>query len=94
MLSEPVPPRDISVEEKGKLTFYGVCSGCHAYDIRMIGPPTRDLQAIYNNNPQGIVDYITNPIHRRENYPEMPPQNYLSEETRMAVAEYMLTVEK
>ena len=94
MLAEPVPPRDISVEEKGKLTFYGVCSGCHAYGIRMIGPPTRDLQAIYNNNPQGIVDYITNPIRRRENYPEMPPQNYLSEETRMAVAEYMLTVEK
>jgi len=60
----------------------------------MIGPPTRDLQAIYKNNPQGIVDYITNPIRRRENYPEMPPQNYLSEETRMAVAEYMLTVEK
>lgn len=94
MLAEPVAPREISPEEKGKLTFYGVCSGCHAYNIRMIGPPTRDIQAIYNNNPQGIVDYITNPIHRRENYPEMPPQNYLSEETRMAVAEYMLTVEK
>ena len=94
MLAEPVEPRMISPEEKGKLTFYGVCSGCHAYDIRMIGPPTRDLQAIYKDNPQGIVDYITAPIHRRENYPEMPPQNYLSEETRMAVAEYMLTVEK
>ncbi|MBL4755725.1 MAG: right-handed parallel beta-helix repeat-containing protein [Flavobacteriales bacterium] len=94
MLAEPVEPRDITIQEKGKLTFYGVCSGCHAYEIRMIGPPTRDLQAIYNNNPQGIVDYITNPVHRRENYPEMPPQDYLSEETRMAVAEYMLTVEK
>jgi mono/diheme cytochrome c family protein len=94
MLAEPVPPRDISAAEKGKLTYYGVCSGCHAYDIRMIGPPTRDLQAMYANNPQGIVDYITNPVHRRESYPEMPPQNYLSEETRMAVAEYMLTVEK
>ncbi|MBL4755565.1 MAG: right-handed parallel beta-helix repeat-containing protein, partial [Flavobacteriales bacterium] len=86
ILAKPVEPRDITIQEKGKLTFYGVCSGCHAYDIRMIGPPTRDLQAIYNNNPQGIVDYITNPVHRRENYPEMPPQDYLSEETRMAVA--------
>jgi len=94
MLDKPVPPRDISAEEKGKLTYYGVCSGCHAYDIRMIGPPTRDLQAMYSNNPQGIVDYITDPVHRRESYPEMPPQNYLSEETRMAVAKYMLTVEK
>ena len=94
MLPEPVPPREISAEEKGKLTYYGVCSGCHAYGIRMIGPPTRDLQAIYANNPQGLADYITAPIKRRDDYPEMPPQNYLSEETRMAVAEYMLSVEK
>jgi Sigma-70 region 2 len=35
-----------------------------------------------------------NPVHKREDYPEMPPQNYLSEETRKAVAEYMLTLTK
>ena len=39
-----------------------------------------------------IVDYITNPVKKRDDYPEMPPQNYLSEEVRLAAAEYMLTV--
>ena len=42
------------------------------------------------DNPQGIVDYITNPVKKRDDYPEMPPQGYLDEETRMAVAKHML----
>ena len=94
MLDKPVAPRAISAEEKGKLTFYGVCAGCHAFDVRMIGPPINVIQAIYNNNPQGMVDFITAPTHRREDYPEMPPQNYLSPETRLAVAEYILTLKQ
>ena len=92
LLPHPVEPRNISMQEKGELTYYGVCAGCHAYNVRMIGPPTITIQALYANNPQGIVDYITSPVQKREDYPEMPPQNYLTEETRLAVAEYMLTI--
>lgn len=94
LLSEPVAPRNIETEEKGKLAFFGVCSGCHAYDVRMIGPSTQVIQALYKNNPQGLADYIANPVRKREDYDEMPPQNYLTEETRLAVAEYMLSIEK
>lgn len=94
LLAEPVAPREIKKEEKGKLAFYGVCSGCHAYDVRLLGPPTQVIQALYKDNPQGLADYINEPIRRREDFPEMPPQNYLSEETRLAVAEYMLSLKK
>jgi parallel beta-helix repeat protein len=94
LLSEPVAPRDIEKEEKGKMAFYGVCSGCHAYDVRMIGPPVQALQAMYKDNPQGLADYIANPVRRRDDYDEMPPQNYLTEETRLAVAEYMLSIKQ
>jgi hypothetical protein len=52
------------------------------------------IQTLYKNNPEGIFNYITEPIHKRQDYPEMPPQNYLSEEARKAVAEYMLTLTK
>jgi hypothetical protein len=58
----------------------------------LIGPPTEIIQAIHNNNPQGIVDYITAPKNLREDYPEMPPQDYLSDEAKMAVAEYILAL--
>jgi parallel beta-helix repeat protein len=94
MLDKPVAPRAITMEEKGNLTYYGICAGCHAYDVRMIGPPINAIQAIYNNNPQGMADFIAAPTHRREDYPEMPPQNYLSPETRLAVAEYVLLLEQ
>ena len=90
----PVPPRSVSKEELGELTYYGVCAGCHAFGTRLIGPPTEVLQAIHNNNPQGIVDYITHPKNLREDYPEMPPQDYLSDEAKMAVAEYILALKE
>ena len=94
MTPSPVPPRSVSKEELGELTYYGVCAGCHAWGTRLIGPPTDILQAIHNNNPQGIVDYITEPKNLRDDYPEMPPQDYLSDEAKMAVAEYILALKE
>jgi len=92
LLPEPYKPLELETMEKGKLAFYGVCSGCHAYDINMIGPPVQVIQALYKDNPKGLAEYINNPVKKRDDYPEMPPQNYLSEETRMAVAEYVLSI--
>jgi parallel beta-helix repeat protein len=94
LLSEPVAPRTSTPAERSRLTYYGVCSGCHAYNVRMVGPPTVTIQAMYKDNPQGIADYIAKPVHKRKDYPEMPPQNYMSEEMRLEVAKFMLAVEK
>jgi parallel beta-helix repeat protein len=94
LLDERAERREIAAEDMGKRAYYGVCAGCHSYSIKMIGPPTQIIQALYADNPQGIVDYITSPTRKRDDYPEMPPQNYLSEEVRMAAAEFMLQVTK
>ncbi|WP_339705269.1 parallel beta-helix domain-containing protein [uncultured Kriegella sp.] len=94
LLDKPVPARSVSKKELGELTYYGVCAGCHAFGSRLIGPPTDIIQAIHNNNPQGIVDYISNPKNLRDDYPEMPPQDYLSDEAKMAVAEYILAMKE
>lgn len=91
-LLEPVPPRDIRGEDRGKIAYLGICVGCHTYTGRMVGPPVQILQALYMDDPEGLAEYIANPTKKRDDYPEMPPQNYLDEETRMAVAEYMLGV--
>ena len=93
LLPEPVPPREITELDKGKLTYFGVCTGCHAYNTRMIGPPVEVIQALYMENPEGIAAYIANPEKKRDDYPEMPTQNYLSEAERLAVAKYMLGVD-
>ncbi|MCA0933499.1 right-handed parallel beta-helix repeat-containing protein [Lutimonas saemankumensis] len=94
LLDKPAEPRQISKEDLGEMTYYGICSGCHAYDIRLIGVPTNVIQMIYKDNPQGMVDYMNNPKNLRDDYPEMPPQDYLSDEAKLAVAEYILTLKK
>ena len=38
-----------------------------------------------------LADYIAAPTKKRDDYPEMPPQNYLDPETRLEVAKYMLS---
>jgi cytochrome c551/c552 len=70
----------------------GICAGCHAYTGRLIGPPVQIIQALYIDDPQGIANYIASPIKTRDDYPEMPPQDYLDEDTRLAAAQYMLKV--
>ena len=94
LLDEPVAPKIISNAELGEMTYYGICSGCHAFDIRLIGVPVNVIQMIYKDNPQGIVDYINNPKNLRDDYPEMPPQDYLSENAKQAVASYMLSLKQ
>jgi parallel beta-helix repeat protein len=90
-LLPPVPARVIEPGDRGKITYLGVCAGCHTYSGRMIGPPVQIIQALYMDNPQGLADYIANPTKKRDDYPEMPKQDYLDEETRLAVAEHMLS---
>jgi parallel beta-helix repeat protein len=89
-LPERAPPRNMEHMEIGKLAYYGICAGCHAYDTRMIGPPTRIVQALYMDDPQGIAAYAANPVKKREDYPEMPPQSHLDPATLQAAAEFML----
>jgi len=93
-LVEPVPPRSMEDLDQGKLAYYGVCAGCHAYNARMIGPPTQIIQALYMDNPEGIAEYAANPVKKRDDYPEMPPQAHLDAETRLAAAKFMLQVNK
>ncbi len=92
LLPEPVAAREIDQSEQGKITYLGICTGCHTYTGRMIGPPVQVIQAMYMDNPEGLAEYIAQPVKKRQDYPEMPPQDYLSEEVRLAVAEYMLSV--
>ncbi len=93
-LPEPVPARGLDNVDIGKLTYYGICAGCHAYSLRLIGPPTQIIQALYMDNPEGIAAYAAQPVKKREDYPEMPPQGHLDEESLMAAARFMLELER
>ncbi len=92
LLEQPAKARVMNADDRGKLIYSSVCAGCHAYNVRMIGPPTQVIQAMYAGNPQGIADYIANPVKKREDFPAMPPQGHLSSDLRLAVAKYMLAL--
>ena len=74
----------------GKRTFEAICAGCHALNYRLIGPPIREIQAKYPNNPAGIAAFATAPQKVRSDFPQMPPQAYLGGDALTAVAGYML----
>lgn len=92
LLDQPAAPRSVDVKDKGKYAYLGICTGCHAYTGRLIGPPVQVIQSLYMDDPKALAAYIANPIKKREDYPAMPKQDYLDEETRQAVALYMLSV--
>ena len=94
LLAGGAEPRVIHPSERGEIAYLGVCSGCHSYTGRLIGPSVEVIQAMYAGNPEGLVEYINAPIKKRDNFPPMPAQNYLDAETQMAVATYMLALEK
>jgi len=91
-LADPIESRSLSATQKAQLTYHAVCSGCHAYDHTMIGPPMMVIKLIYLDNPEGLAKWIANPTKKRpiEQFPAMPPQNYLSEELRLDLARYIL----
>jgi parallel beta-helix repeat protein len=91
-LDEPLSSKALSAKQKAQLTYHAVCSGCHAYDHTMIGPPMMAIKGIYYDNPEGLAAWIANPTKKRplEQFPAMPPQNYLSEELRLDLANYIL----
>ena len=51
---------------------------------------TERLQAMYGDDAQALADYNA-PLKKWDDYPEMPPQDYLDAQTRLAVADYMLS---
>jgi len=91
-LAEPVPSRSLSEAQKVQLTYHAVCSGCHAYDNTMIGPPMTVIKALYMDNPEGLAQWIAAPTKKRpiEEFPAMPPQDYLSPQLRLDLANYIL----
>ena len=91
MLEAPADPRIITADASGaEVVYNGICAGCHAYNVRLIGPPALVIQAQYGDDAQAIANYVAEPVRRRPDFPNMPPQGHISEEMRLLVAEYML----
>jgi cytochrome c551/c552 len=91
MLPEPVQSPPLTPEQKGRLTYLAVCTGCHAYNAQLHGPSMIAVRALYQGNPDGLAKYAAHPVRKRKDFAEMPNQDYLGEDVLKAVANYILT---
>jgi parallel beta-helix repeat protein len=91
-LDKPIEAPSLSLQQKGRLAYLAVCTGCHSFSARITGPPMVAARAPYMGSPQKLADWIANPTKRRSDYPSMPPQNYLPADVRLEVAKYVLGI--
>jgi cytochrome c551/c552 len=80
--------------ETGEEIFTAVCSGCHAFSFRLIGPAVREIQETYAGNSEGIVAFALAPTKIRKDFPPMPSQSHLGKDRLSIVARYILDMTK
>lgn len=83
------PAAGLPAEERGKAVFETVCSSCHRFDSRLVGPPFKDVIPKYTGNVEWLKRFIRDPVKTNAGYPAMPKLG-LKEEEIDAVARYLL----
>jgi len=80
---------DAAALEKGKKVYDAVCSVCHRFDVKIIGPPYNDVVPKYKGNVEKLKAFIRNPVKVDPSFPAMPKPP-IKEDEIDAVARYLL----
>ncbi len=75
--------------QNGHAIFQRICSACHRFDRRLVGPPLDTVLPKYRNDMEGLKSFIRNPVKKNPDYPPMPRLG-LKEEEIEAAAAYLL----
>lgn len=79
-----------AVLEKGKKVFDTVCSVCHRFDSKVIGPPLNEVVPKYKGDVAKLKGFIRNPVKVNPALPAMP-KPAIKEDEVDAVARYLLS---
>ncbi|MDZ7265424.1 MAG: hypothetical protein ONB16_12620 [candidate division KSB1 bacterium] len=74
---------------KGEAIYKRICSSCHRFDQKIVGPPYVTVLPKYENDIQKLIAFVSNPYKVNPNYPPMPNQGLKITEVE-AVAGYLL----
>ncbi len=70
---EELKPRTEEASVKmGEKIYNQICSACHRFDQKIVGPPYVEVLPKYENNQEALVKYILNPVKKNPAYPPMP----------------------
>jgi len=81
---------DAAVLEKGKKVFDTVCSVCHRFDAKVVGPPLNEVVPKYKGDVAKLKGFIRNPVKVNPALPAMP-KPAIKEDEVDAVARYLLS---
>ncbi len=81
---------DAAALEKGKKVFDTVCSACHRFDAKVVGPPLNEVVPKYKGNVEKLKAFIRNPVKVNPALPAMP-KPAIKEDDVDAVARYLLS---
>ncbi|ALC17192.1 cytochrome c551/c552 [Desulfuromonas soudanensis] len=91
--AESIPAAPPSSQEaiagRGEEIFNRVCSGCHAFEGRRVGPPLSEVIPGYRGRRGALANFIANPVKMNPDYPAMPDPG-LSEAEISAVVDFLL----
>ncbi|MBI5361019.1 MAG: cytochrome c [Planctomycetes bacterium] len=73
----------------GNEVFKRVCSNCHDFSIKRVGPPLEAVLPKYKDNPGALSSFIKQPVKVNPDYPQMPAPA-LKPAEREAVVKYLL----
>lgn len=73
----------------GQDIFNNICSACHAFDHKVVGPPYKETLPKYNGDVDKLVIFILNPTQNNPGYPPMPNPGLRPDQAK-AVATYIL----
>lgn len=91
---DATPAIDSSLGEmaKGAAIFQANCSACHKPHEKLVGPPMTEMVSIYQNNTEGLKNWIKSPGKKRTGYPQMPGFPQLSAADLTEVSKYILSI--
>ncbi|NIO15554.1 MAG: hypothetical protein GTN70_00890 [Deltaproteobacteria bacterium] len=88
-LREEAAVEETESVEAGEAVFERLCSGCHRFDARVVGPPLLEVLPKYAGDAEKLKSFIRNPVKVDPDYPPMPKLSIEENEIESVVA-YLL----
>ncbi len=87
--SPTAAPPPASKLMRGEKLFDQICSGCHRWDNRVVGPALSSALIPYRGAPEKLIGFIRDPQKKNPDFPAMPRLG-LKEQELADVAAYLL----
>jgi cytochrome c len=78
MLAKIIPEREVEAGggitdyAKGENVYKRICSSCHRFDQKIVGPPYITVLPKYENDIQKLIEFVSHPQKVNPDYPTMP----------------------